>query len=49
MFSIHGFHQAVKLGDRVYDAITGPKGMSYKDYVKKLETYEIHPVVKEVK
>jgi RHS repeat-associated protein len=48
-FAESGFHQAVRVGDRVFDAITGPNGMSYNQYISTLESYGIAPVVNYVK
>jgi len=32
MVSNNNFHQAVRIGDTIYDAFTGPKGMSMTEY-----------------
>ena len=36
VFSKTGYHEAVMVNGRVYDAITGVKGLPYKQWVKKL-------------
>lgn len=28
------YHEVVKIGDRVYDAMTGPGGMAFEEYKK---------------
>lgn len=33
-----GHHVAVKLGDKILDAYTGPAGLTYRDYVSRLVT-----------
>ena len=45
-FAKTGFHQAVKVGDRVYDALTGPAGMQMAQYVNMLKSYGIIPKIK---
>jgi RHS repeat-associated protein len=47
-FAKTGFHQAVRVGNMVYDALTGPAGMEYAQYINKLESYGIYPVVKTI-
>jgi hypothetical protein len=32
----NGYHVVVKLGDRIYDAFTGPAGMKAADYMANL-------------
>ena len=45
-FAQSGYHKAVQVGDKVYDAITGPAGMEMAKYVSTLESYGIIPVIK---
>src|SRR5690349_18681781 len=32
----NGYHVAVRLGERIYDAFTGPLGMTWKEYLSRL-------------
>ncbi len=44
-FASTGFHQAVVVNGRVYDALTGPAGMTLADYILKLKSLNIDPVI----
>ena len=46
IFSSRGYHVIVELEGKVFDALTGPEGMLWKDYIKKLNSLEIYPVFK---
>jgi hypothetical protein len=41
-------HFAVQVGERIYDAFTGPSGMALSDYLRRLHTLEGHPVMQVV-
>jgi hypothetical protein len=41
----HGYHQVVLVGGRVYDALTGPAGMTAAEYVAYLEELGVSPFV----
>ena len=38
--SLNGYHVAVKLGDMIYDAYTGPLGMKMADYLSRLHAIQ---------
>jgi hypothetical protein len=50
-FSIYGYHVAVRSGDRIYDASTGPAGKIAVEYFKFLSDRVglINPVLKPIK
>jgi RHS repeat-associated protein len=43
-FTDTGKHRAVIVAGRVYDALTGPKGMALRDYANMLKSLGIYPV-----
>ncbi|WP_145363480.1 hypothetical protein [Stratiformator vulcanicus] len=43
LFSRRGFHQAVLSNGRIYDALTGPKGMTQAAYLKMLRALNLQP------
>jgi hypothetical protein len=45
VFARDSYHQAVRLGDMVFDALTGPYGMEISQYINMLESYGIYPVI----
>jgi hypothetical protein len=36
----NGYHVAVRLGERIYDAYTGPLGMTWKEYLSRLHAQQ---------
>ena len=44
-FAKTGFHNVVRVGDIIYDAFTGPTGMHIVDYMAKLESFGIIPLI----
>ncbi len=48
-FAQSGFHQAVRVGDMVFDALTGPAGMQYSQYINMLQSYGLYPVITNAK
>jgi RHS repeat-associated protein len=48
-FAESGFHQAVRVGDMVYDSITGISGMQYNTYINTLISFGIYPSVEVIK
>ncbi len=47
-FAETGFHHAVRVGNKVFDALTGPQGMEYSKYVKMLKECCLYPVIQNV-
>lgn len=48
-FAESGFHRAVRVGDRIYDALTGINGLTSAEYTNKLLYYGLYPSIKAVK
>jgi RHS repeat-associated protein len=44
----YAYHEFVRVGDRVFDAITGPEGMLWKDYLSQWDPYTLHWIVETV-
>ena len=44
----HAYHEFVRVGDRVFDAITGPEGMLWKDYLRQWDRYTLRWIVETV-